>query len=1029
MKNRRIKIRKQEDNGMKIIQKKIKIGKIISQLNNKNYINQNLSFKEPNSSFTNSLHKERSFSKYVINNQDNKSFSKNNSIQNCILHNSKIKLEQNQKKIFSKTLSNNNNLKGQIYKNKNKILIFPESNTVNEVCHTYPNRSIVKDSNQIYVHKNLKDSNNFNNNNKILKTCRDDQKEEIFYENDFCKTNRNKDYSKLIVFSNKPKYFGKKHLTEIENISNGISGKIKDMKYFASPINKNIITLFKDSNRNSTNNNSNENDKLNKRRNMTIENNISDEIENEYDYRLDNLKDYINIYSINNNSSNNNDYNTFVDNNTSSEEDKIIFKKKKNIIKKNKNIFIDTNNINNIKNKSEKKEDNNNTININRNIIINKKIILIPEEKNNNKGDWPSEESFSFFNTYRNIKNTPYANYKNNFIKKSKNNKIIDIDNFSHSKTKPDISNFIYQKKNLLSPAPAPKSYSRCIGLKRQNNSIIMKNFKDQKYNQIGQMAMSEKKFYDQKINSKCSNDNKSSKAFKNNFAGRATISNLPSKFSKYCLTKGRLSNDIFYKLNVSNPNQKSTILNKNKSKISEKKDNIYIENKTTDMSLLEKAKFLEMQLKLVLSKITKYQNCEKECYEIIHFYFDHNFYHDKILLFKNQKNKELIKNNSKMEIIYLFICYDIFCDKKFYKACIILKSIFCILYDNFILLLILILKNSKNENKEIVNNLNLVLEEYKEKNKKYDIKNMNKNKVIEAIVNNSNEIMNYYKMLIDSLYKKFYNEKDFSIKFPDCIKNIEKEKIDNNKIKNVISSFFCEAYKNLANHDFIEFKYFFYFFLSSKNNNSLNKKKIKKTRINKNKESNITKEPILPPIKGNYKYTLVLDLDETLIYLQNKDSSNIGIKKVILRPNIHEFLKEMKSEFELIIFSENSKDYVNNIISIIQEKEIYFDYILCKESIIFDNEGKEIKDLKLLGRDLKNIIVIDNMKQFYKNTDNLICIKSFFGDVNNDKKTLRILGNVLKEIKLDLEKSGDSSISLNKFKSKLYPWVINTLE
>ena len=65
-------------------------------------------------------------------------------------------------------------------------------------------------------------------------------------------------------------------------------------------------------------------------------------------------------------------------------------------------------------------------------------------------------------------------------------------------------------------------------------------------------------------------------------------------------------------------------------------------------------------------------------------------------------------------------------------------------------------------------------------------------------------------------------------------------------------------------------------------------------------------------------------------------------------------------------------------------------------------------------------------MKQFYKNTDNLICIKPFLGDINNDKKTLKILGNVLKEIKLDLKKSGDVGISLNRLKSKLYPMVIS---
>ena len=180
-----------------------------------------------------------------------------------------------------------------------------------------------------------------------------------------------------------------------------------------------------------------------------------------------------------------------------------------------------------------------------------------------------------------------------------------------------------------------------------------------------------------------------------------------------------------------------------------------------------------------------------------------------------------------------------------------------------------------------------------------------------------------------------------------------------------------------------------------------------------------------MPPIKGNYKYTLVLDLDETLIYLQNKDLN----KTLTLRPYIHEFLHEMKSIYELVLFSENSISYVSPILDIIQQNEIYFEYILCNEFITFDKDGQEIKDLNLLGRDLKNIIIVDNMKQYYKNTDNLICIKSFFGDINNDKRTLKLLGNVLKEIQLDSEKTCDTRISINKFKYKLYPKVINTLD
>lgn len=146
------------------------------------------------------------------------------------------------------------------------------------------------------------------------------------------------------------------------------------------------------------------------------------------------------------------------------------------------------------------------------------------------------------------------------------------------------------------------------------------------------------------------------------------------------------------------------------------------INNKTTDLSVLEKVKFLELQLKLIITKITKYQNCEKECSDFILFYLEHNYFQDKIEAIKNNKNKNDIKNCTKMEIIFLFICYDILCGRKFNKACILLKSIFNLLYDNFIVLLVLILKNHRNEDRIFLRNFNKMIDEY-EKNKKQTLK------------------------------------------------------------------------------------------------------------------------------------------------------------------------------------------------------------------------------------------------------------------------------------------------------------------
>ena len=659
MKNIKTKIKRQEDNGMKILDK-LEVDNRTSLLTNQNH-SKNLSYKESDSSKSNSTHKKSIYSHYIPNNNEEATLSKVEKKKLNKKSNIDINLDENPKDIYSNTLPNYNSSAKNKKNNSKKI--FPRSKTNREVNNNQENSTVECDSSRLYVHKKLKDFNILNINKRNLQTTKNNNKKEIIYEDSFSQNLSNIDqYTKLVVFSNRNKYFKKKHLSEIENISNRISGKMKHMKYLGTPIKKKKSSFFNLSMNDNKNKifDSCEND-LNQNENITNEKRLQDEIDNGYENRLDNLKDYINIYNNYDNSNNenendnNNDFNLYdKENNISSvEKDKKNIKTNDN--NKNKKIFINKNQINNINNGGEKSGDKGDTININKNIIINKKIILLPKEKDKDKNNW-SNTTYGFFNAYKNAKNNFYSNYNDNYI--NKNLKKKKKDNFSHSKKKLSLNNFIYQKKNFAVHNRRTSSKEAAFNKDNNNknnkskNKNIMEKLNNNISTEIKEMSNTEQTFYAHKKNKSHYKDNLLNSTFKKNLTERRTMSNIPdiSKISdKFSLTKSEVPEDIFYKISNINQNQKIIKVNKNVSKLKDKKRNLNLLNRTTDLSLLEKVEYLEFQLKSIVNKISKYQNCEKECYEFIHFYFEHYFYEDKIKIFYNSKNKELIKNYIKI--------------------------------------------------------------------------------------------------------------------------------------------------------------------------------------------------------------------------------------------------------------------------------------------------------------------------------------------------------------------------------------------
>ena len=146
--------------------------------------------------------------------------------------------------------------------------------------------------------------------------------------------------------------------------------------------------------------------------------------------------------------------------------------------------------------------------------------------------------------------------------------------------------------------------------------------------------------------------------------------------------------------------------------------------------------------------------------------------------------------------------------------------------------------------------------------------------------------------------------------------------------------------------------------------------------------EKNKVKPPYLPPLDSKrYKYTLVLDLDETLVhYIEEENRAYVQV-----RPYADYFLSEMGKYFEIVIFTAASEDYADIVLNELDKNNV-INYKLYRKHTEQIN-GIFMKDLTKLGRDLSKVIIIDNNKDnFTLQPENGLHISSFLGDQNDDE-------------------------------------------
>ena len=370
--------------------------------------------------------------------------------------------------------------------------------------------------------------------------------------------------------------------------------------------------------------------------------------------------------------------------------------------------------------------------------------------------------------------------------------------------------------------------------------------------------------------------------------------------------------------------------------------EKINIENKENNINNDYIIKFCENIIQL-------YNSLEKKnLFDIVINKFN------KFILKNFNENKNFVLNDENFIKIYKYSCI------------IIIPLTIISLDDNYYKIIYEKIKNNLKQFiflsiKNILSNIN-----YKSPQITLFIKNNNNNKE-----NNNKNIFKIFQNFINSFFNGKYKNNNIKNCINQLIENLNKISLDN--LINIINDTILYNYDNKSN---------------SKINYNNNEEEYKKLLI-----------PSVPFIKSSLtkKYCLALDMDETISHNLIFDFGNY----FILRPKVINFLVKISQYYEIIIFTSSMKSYADNILDKIDKENKFFSYRLYnKHTDII--KGKTIKDISKIGRNLKQIVLVDNDKSNALYKENFIHIKSWHYDLFDDE--IEKIQNILIEIANDNE-------------------------
>ena len=451
--------------------------------------------------------------------------------------------------------------------------------------------------------------------------------------------------------------------------------------------------------------------------------------------------------------------------------------------------------------------------------------------------------------------------------------------------------------------------------------------------------------------------------------------------------------------MKLNNTYLNENINNINKDFISNKSINniFFIKNNEEVFESINFEDFIILESKLtdIKKSLSSKRRIINETFEYLNYFYNSSFYQNIDLLQINIIESNYIKISIICKLLSIIICYNCSIDNNiFEQTYLLLKEMVDLNYKNTILLYESFLENItsinciNNDNNFWLEKIKNLTNDFRNKELKKEInellpfqeKNTNIS-LIQKIKTNTNFIINNINLILTNI--KSYND--------ECLKYLFKS-INKISLQEI-------------------FHYFFTYILFTTNfKSSIIGQVIIKNNII------IGNNNIIPYIKTKKikKYSLVLDLEETLLHFKEENKNNKEWY-VDIRPGTLKFLDDISEYYELIVFNEGEKKFTDFLIDSLEQNKIYFEHRFYREHIILDNNDI-VKDLVRIGRDLDKILIIDNMKQNFKfQKNNGILIKSFYG--KDEYNILEELGKILIKIAKD---GGDIRSGLIKYKNEI---------